>query len=391
MGEQANAFVEEFDLAPMGEGVLDGLRFAVKDLIDVAGRVTGSGNPTWAATHAPAARHAPSLTALLQAGGRCVGKTQTDELAYSLMGVNAHYGTPVNPAAPDRAPGGSSSGSASAVAAGSIDFAIGTDTGGSVRLPSSFCGIYGLRPTHGRVSLEGVTPLAESFDTLGWFAREPALLARVAEALGVEPQGPKPLSLSAPSDLWALAEPATAETLRPALAEVEALLGGADPAPLRGEGADYADLRQLFGVAQAHEAWTAHGAWIDAEAPNFGPGIKERFAAAKAVTEEQAAEARLARDQVKSAVRNMLDPEQVIAIPTSPAPAPLLDAGPADLDAFRGRALALLCVAGLAGLPQISMPMGLVDGAPVGLSLIGAPGADRALIDLAEQLGSRRR
>ncbi len=181
--EKSRAFLEQFALAPTGNGTLDGLTFAVKDIIDVAGRRTGCGNPRWLETHPPAAVHAVCVEQLLAAGARCVGKTVTDELAFSLLGENPHDGTPLNPSAPERVPGGSSSGSASAVACGLVDFALGSDTGGSVRVPASNCGIFGLRPSHGRISVAGVMPFAPTFDTIGLFARRPALLARSASML----------------------------------------------------------------------------------------------------------------------------------------------------------------------------------------------------------------
>src|SRR5688500_36916 len=171
------------ELEGAADGPLAGLTFGAKDIYDVAGRKTGFGSPEWLATHDEASATAPAIQLLLDAGARMVGRTQTDELTYSLNGENAHYGTPSNVNAPGRIPGGSSSGSAAAVAAALVDFALGSDTGGSVRAPASFCGIYGMRPTHGRVSLEHACPLASSFDTAGWFARDPAVLARVGRVL----------------------------------------------------------------------------------------------------------------------------------------------------------------------------------------------------------------
>ena len=138
---QSNAFVATFDLLPTGTGSLDGLCFAVKDVIDVAGCKTGCGNPTWRDSHPPAVAYGVCVEQLLRAGALCVGKTICDELAFSLLGENHFYGTPLNPQAPDRVPGGSSSGSACAVACGLVDFALGADTGGSVRVPASNCGI----------------------------------------------------------------------------------------------------------------------------------------------------------------------------------------------------------------------------------------------------------
>src|SRR4051812_37676361 len=181
--EQSGAFIETFTLPATNDGPLRGLRFAVKDLIDVAGHRTGCGNPTWLATHPPANVSAVCVEQLLAAGAQCEGKTITDELAFSLLGENHHYGTPLNPAAPDRVTGGSSNGSASAVACGLVDFAIGTDTGGSVRVPASNCGLWGWRPSHGLISVAGVMPFAPTLDTVGRFARTAQLLQRVAEVL----------------------------------------------------------------------------------------------------------------------------------------------------------------------------------------------------------------
>ncbi|PKI51559.1 hypothetical protein CRG98_028119 [Punica granatum] len=144
-------------------------------IFDVEGQVTGFGNPDWARTHSAACSTAPSVLAVLEAGATCVGKTVMDEMAYSINGENKHYGTPRNPCAPDRVPGGSSSGSAVAVGAMLVDFSLGTDTGGSVRVPASYCGIYGFRPSHDVVSTSGVIPMAQSFDTVGHVVKKTTL------------------------------------------------------------------------------------------------------------------------------------------------------------------------------------------------------------------------
>src|SRR3954451_20108750 len=181
--DQSGAFIETFTLAAAKDGPLRRLTFAVKDLIDVAGYRTGCGNPTWLATHPPASVSAVCVEQLLAAGAQCEGKTITDEFAFSLLGENFHYGTPLNPAAPERVPGGSSSGSASAVACGCVDFAIGTDTGGAVGVPASNCGIWGWRPSHGLISVAGVMPFAPTLDTVGVFTRSGTLLEQVAGVL----------------------------------------------------------------------------------------------------------------------------------------------------------------------------------------------------------------
>ena len=139
-------------------------------MYDIAGERTGCGSPEWLATHPPATRNCPPVQKILDAGATIIGKTVCDEFFYSVSGANAHYGTPVNARAPGRLPGGSSAGSAAACGAGLCDFALGSDTGGSVRVPASFNGIYGLRPTHERIEHSGVADMAPTFDVPGWFA-----------------------------------------------------------------------------------------------------------------------------------------------------------------------------------------------------------------------------
>ena len=257
--------------APTGTGALSGLTFAVKDLFDVAGHPTTYGNPGWARTHPAAVATAPPVAALLEAGARLLGKTKTVELAYGLTGENVWHGTPLNPRAPGRFPGGSSCGSAAAVAGGQVDFALGSDTGGSVRIPASYCGLFGIRPTHGAITLAGARPLAPSLDTLGWFARGAGLLARVGGVLLPASAGAAGGPLLRVVPAWDNARPEVARALLPALAALEGVLGRAvdlDPVP---EGLD--TVFAHFRAVQAEEAWASLGAWIEAHRPAFGPGV----------------------------------------------------------------------------------------------------------------------
>ncbi|MEO1205435.1 MAG: amidase family protein, partial [Pseudomonadota bacterium] len=307
-----------------------------------------------------------------------------------------------NPAAPDRVPGGSSSGSVMATAGGLVDFAIGTDTGGSIRLPAAFCGVFGFRPTHGRVSLDGAVPLAPSFDTCGWFARDMATMIRVAEALGLQSRQAAtelktPKRLATPSDMWALAAPSVRDVLTPMRARAMTVLGEvsagevgmgeagfngeADDAPLNPDGFDV--WRDVFRICQGAEIWEVHGAWVSSHTPRFGPGVRERFEAASQITSAEAKAAREKRGSITGTLDTILSEGVVLAFPTSPGPAPLRSDTDASVDAFRADALSLLCCAGLAGLPQITIPAGTLDGAPVGFSLMGARGTDRELLDLA--------
>lgn len=372
--------------AGASEGPLAGLTFAVKDLYDVAGVVTGYGNPDWARTHPPATSDAAVVTALLEAGARLVGKTKTVELAYGLTGENVWHGTPTNPAAPDRFPGGSSCGSAAAVAAGLCDIAMGSDTGGSVRIPASYCGIYGIRPSWGAVSLTGACPLGPAFDTAGWFAARASVLRRAGDVL-LPPGGEGPLGpLLKVQEAWVNAEPATAVALGDGLAAAESVLGHALPVHVAPEGLD--EFYENFRCAQAAEAWISLGPWIEATNPAFGPGVKERFSTAKAMDPAKAAAGRAFRRVVQARMRGLLGGGAVLVYPTAPAPAPLLSVSLEEQNAVRERTMGVTAIAGLAGLAEVTIPAGRAGGAPVGLSLVAAAGRDRALLALAERVAA---
>jgi amidase len=372
--------------AGASEGPLAGLTFAVKDLFDTAGDVTGYGHPDWARTHPPATGDAAVVTALLEAGASLVGKTKTVELAYGLTGENVWYGTPLNPAAPDRFPGGSSCGSAAAVAAGLCDIAMGSDTGGSVRIPAAYCGIYGMRPSWGAVSLTGACPLAPTYDTAGWFAARAALLRRVGEVL-LPPGESAPVGPAIKvQEAWMNAEPAVAAALAAALEAVEAVAGPVLPAQLVPEG--LAVLYEHFRATQAVEAWTSLGPWIAATSPQFGPGVRERFAAARAMDPAKAAAGRAFRRAFAARIRPLLGGGAVLIYPTSPVPAPLLSASQAEQEAVRERTMGVTAIASLCGLPEVTIPAGRSGGAPVGLSLVAGPGRDRALLALAERVAA---
>lgn len=381
MQDTVNAFVNFVSRAPTGQGPLSGLTCGVKDLYDFAGHVTGYGNPVWLKTHQPAPKNAAAVDRLLEAGVRCVGKTHTDEIAYSLMGVNAHYGTPTNSAAPERVPGGSSSGSAAATAAGLVDIGLGSDTGGSVRLPASFCGLYGMRASHGRISLQGARPLAPSFDCVGWFTKNLRLFEKTARVFGLEKKALRNVQLLLPEDVWALADAEVQNALKPVLARLERLRGKARSIVIAPDG--LAPWRETFRRHQAFEIWQCHGRWIERHKPAFGPGIKDRFEMARSITEQEFLRARDRRKVILQRMDEILAPDRILIMPTSPGPAPRRDANLAALEDFRTRALAMLCVAGLAKLPQFNLPAASLQGAPIGLSLVGAHNTDETLIALA--------
>jgi amidase len=278
LDDPAGAFCRENHVALDGTGVgpLAGLTFAAKDVFHIAGVRTGFGSPSWLATHEPATHTAEAVERLLNAGASMVGKTHSDELAYSLTGENVHYGTPLNSRAPDRIPGGSSNGSAAAVAAGLVNFSIGTDCGGSVRLPASYCGILGMRPTVDRVPVDGVIPFGPPFDVVGWFANDADLLEAIGRILMDDDSAPPPpRRLLRTTDAFALVDDAVTDALAPAIARVADAIGGIQDATVAPEG--LGDWFETFRVLQAASIWSNHGDWITRTRPAFGPGVKERF------------------------------------------------------------------------------------------------------------------
>jgi amidase len=371
-------------------GPLAGVTFAVKDIFDVAGTVTGRGNPDWLASHGPAATNAPAVQALLDAGARLVGKTITEELAFSVVGANPYYGTPVNIAAPGRVAGGSSSGSAAAVGGAVVDLALGSDTGGSVRVPASYCGVYGMRPTHGRISLDGVMPLAPSFDTVGWFARDPKLFATAGRILlGDAPADSRPSRVLLATDAFARVEPGVAEALQPAIRHVEAWLGAAAPVAVSDAGLDA--WHDVFRTLQGAEAWTAHGAWIDSARPRLGPLLQQRLEFIKTIRSDEVGAAEVRRRAICDHLDALLGSDAVLILPSAAGVAPPIDATVAEHEAVRARVIGIACIASLGGLPQVSLPLARLAAGPVGLSLIAPRGRDGVLLDLvAEGIGELR-
>lgn len=367
-------------------GPLSGLTFAAKDLFDVAGYPTSAGSPHMLALSGIKTRTAPTVQKLLDAGARLVGKTITDELAFSMSGKNAHFGTPVNGGAPDRIPGGSSSGSAAAVSNGLCDFALGTDTGGSVRAPANHCGLFGIRPTHARVSLELCHDLAPSFDTCGYFTRDGATFEQVGEVLLGEdgtplPQNPRVLLAR---DAFGLLHGPVREALAPALRQTETVLGEVQKVDVATEG--FTALYRAMRYIQSREAWAVDGPMIERYNPPLGPGVADRFEFSKAVTDSQFTEAQVIRAAFRKRFNALLGTDAVLILPTMPDIAPLLTESDESLNDYRNNALNLLCLSVLSSLPQVSIPLASRSGAPLGLSLMGPAGSDLSLVRLARQI-----
>uniref|UniRef100_A0ACD5Y437 Uncharacterized protein n=1 Tax=Avena sativa TaxID=4498 RepID=A0ACD5Y437_AVESA len=420
------AFMEKFVLLPPPDAdpssqqqlllPLQGLTFAIKDIFDIAGRVTGFGNPDWRRTHAPAAATAPAVLAALAAGATGVGTTVMDEVAYSINGENAHYGTPANPCAPGRVPGGSSSGSAVAVAACQADFALGTDTGGSVRVPAAYCGVFGLRPSHGLVSSQGVVPMAQMFDTVGWFARDLATLSLVTDVM--LPPAPlvaeRPSRLMIPADCFRIlgssVDDHTYEIVNASVAKIfgsDAVVDNSnlgdfvssnvpsigkfivvDDSSASSSGVPaLSAISHAMRLLQRSEFKANHAEWVNTVKPSLGPGIRERVQEAIASQDEPAMEdLHAVKTEFRSALAALLKEDGILAIPTVPGAPPRLCTEAVALENFRARAFSLLSVAGLSGVCQISIPLGTRDGVPVSVSLLARHGADRFLVGVAQEL-----
>ena len=366
-------------------GPLAGLTFVAKDLFDVAGHPTGAGNPDWARVNPIPTKNAWAVQTLLDAGATLIGKSITDEISLGILGENAFDGTPLNPKAPDRVPGGSSSGSVSAVAQGYCDTALGTDTGGSVRVPASFCGVYGLRPTHGRVPLDGMLPQAPSSDTTGWFARDAQTFARVSSVMlneGVPDALPTKLVIA--TDAFGFADEAVQAALQPMVDRLRSLIGNSREALLAPQGLSVWARAQR--VLQPSEAWHTFKEWIERDNPRLAFQVARNLAAAAMISDVERNWAGLMRDEARARLRSVVPPGTILCLPTTPSPAPLKGRPMRELDLLRDRITCLAAHGGLTGHPQLNLPGADVDGAPVGLSIIAARGHDMALVAVAQAL-----
>lgn len=367
---------------PQGVGHLSGMTFAVKDLFDLEGYPTGFGQPHLLANSGIKTASAHMVRDLLDQGAQCVGKTHLVEMAFALTGRNVHFGTPINPNAPDRLPGGSSSGSAAAVAGGQADIGLATDTLGSIRVPASYCGLFGLRPTHGRLSLEGACPLAPSLDTGGWLTRDAETLSRLAE-LFLPGNTHSPIRLRVPIALTRDLEPSVASAFEIYLQRIRSIFDDIKEISL-----DPRTVQQwveTVRIIQGYEAWKAHGAKIERLRPELGPGIRERFIFAASVSRQDYQTAILARDRLRQDAETLIE-GAILILPSAPGPAPLRSAPDENLEVHRTALHRQLSLASLFSLPELSLPALRVDGLPVGISLIGPPGHDLRLCQMAETL-----
>ncbi|MFT4213157.1 MAG: DUF3225 domain-containing protein [Microbacterium sp.] len=386
------------------EGPLAGLTVAVKDLFAIKGYRIGAGNPTYLDSARPEPHTAPAVSELLHGGASLRGIARTDEFAYSIAGDNVHYGTPPNGALPGALPGGSSSGPASAVSTGQADIALATDTAGSIRVPASYQGLWGLRTTHGLVPRQGLLPLAQSFDTIGWLTRDGETLQRVAEwALGFggsesteriygESGADLPWRLLVVAEAVDAVDAATRTAFDAFLVRLAAC---DDPPQLRRQ--SIGDLDEFYGpfrTVQAAEAWRSDGDWLRAHPDAVGPAVAERFRLASEVTPEAEASARAALEPQRALLQRLTDGD-VLIMPTVPGPAPARTARGPQIDAIRQATLRMTSPAAVGGLPALTVPLLTVPSplgpAPVGVCLISRAGTDLALVRLARRIAAATR
>jgi amidase len=360
------------------DGALAGETVAVKDLYAVAGQRIGAGNPEWL-QHAPVeTEHADAVARLLDAGAEIRGIARTVELAYSLTGANPHYGTPPNPRAPHRLPGGSSSGSASAVSLGHASIGLGSDTAGSIRVPAAYQGLFGIRTTHGAVSTDGMVPLSPAYDTVGWLTRSAFLLRAVGDVLLPASSAQQPTAgsetLVVVPELLDLATPDVAAAIRSWLPQS----AREEHWPLH----RLEDWAAAFRTHQSAQAWRSHGEWLAPRLDTLGADVRRRFEDGSRVTDDQAEEAARVTTAAGQLIRDLVG-DRVVVLPSASSVAP--EPG-ADAQAVRDATFRITCLASLGGLPAVSIPLRTTAGLPTGVCLVAAPGRDRDLLDLASRL-----
>lgn len=411
--EDYGAFIERFELLPFpqppppaAKQQLSGLTFAINDVFDVKEHVTGFGNPDWNRTHEEAGKTAVVVTTLLKNGATCAGKTVIDELSFGITGENSHYGTPTNPVMPSYIPGGSSSGSAVSVAAELVDFAIGIDTIGGVRIPASFCGVLGFRPSHGVVSTIGVLPNSQSLDTVGIFARDPSVLHRVGHVLlrlnPVEPRRTRRILVA--DDLFQLSKVPQQKTVYIVSKVTEKLSGYQAPnhmnigqyilsnvpglkyfreqtANLQNGTNTLKALSSVMLLLQRYEFKTNHEEWINRVKPRLGSDVSDRIHAAITATHENIKAYYKVRTEMRAALRSLLKDDGILVVPTV-ADTPLkLNSKKALLSEFHDRAFSLLSITTMSGCCQVTVPFGKHEDCPIGVSFIAFHGSDKFLLD----------
>ncbi|CAN4088737.1 unnamed protein product [Withania somnifera] len=412
------AFVERLNLLPPPQPPppkaphpLTGLTFAISDVFDINGFVTGFGNPDWTRTHEPAIQTSTVVSSLVEGGATCTGRTVVDDMTFGISGEQRHFDTPTNPAAPARMPGGSSSGAAVAVAANFIDFSLGTDAVGGVRVPAAYCGVLGFRPSHGTVAHTGIIPVSASLDTVGWFAREPSILRRVGHVLlqvpFAAPRNPRNIviaddcfqSVNFPGDCISQAVTKAVEKLfgRQILSHenLEAYLNSKVPslklfAGKKSNGERKSSSTNMLAYAmhilRRHEFKENHLEWINAVKPNLDPVISTQMQGALEVTDANIDSCQTIRNEMRSALNDLLKDDGILVIPTVAEPPPKIGAKEIQSEDYQIRSFSFSSIASMSGGCQVCVPMGFHDKCPMSVSFVARQGGDRFLLDTIQTM-----
>ena len=343
-------------------GLLAGVPYLLKDLFDIAGLPTRAGSAFLTEVRPTPAADCQLVRTLRAAGAACAGKTHLHEFAYGITGENPHYGDCEHPQFPGRTTGGSSSGSAAAVSAGIVPFAIGTDTGGSVRLPAAFCGLFGFRLTpHDRFIADAI-PLASSFDTAGWFTANAEDMHLVTRTLcGIEP------SASSPRGCY-LARPGLDAATATACLDASRRLGSSAEADLHRElTAVFSDAVEIYSTLVAAEAWQVHKNWFEPFRSRYDPFVWNRLDRARTIGVGEIERARNRLAQVRETWSAFFRDHDFLVLPAAPFGA--LTKPECTLET-RNRILTLTAPASLGGRPVLTVPVALPSGLTTGLQVV---------------------
>ncbi len=381
------AFVRENHIALKGSGTgeLNGLTFAAKDVFKIRGSTFGNGHPDWLRTHEPDDFTSSTIQRLLDNGADLVGKTVCDELCFSISGENWNYGSPINPHDPRRYTGGSSSGSGAATSGGLVDFALGSDCLGSVRVPASYTGVFGVRPTYDRVPSDGEAEYCPSMDVLGYMASDPEIFRTVSRTiLGEDPHPVKLNKLVIAKDCFNAVNPQVYDDMKPAIEHIAANLSSVEEREISPDGLD--EWIKVFQQVQGYEVWQSYGGWVRAHRPVLSRGPRERLAWASTVTLPEYNAGLAKMREISKHIRDMLANGEVLLMPTAASVAPLRTAPLEEINATRLQSTYLLCVSPLSGIPQMTLPMVMQDDLPLGLSLLSGFNTDLALANLSADI-----
>ncbi|KAL3574988.1 hypothetical protein D5086_023089 [Populus alba] len=412
------AFIEKLLLVPPPQPPppkaphpLTALTFAVSDLFEIEGYVSGFGHPEWAKTHQAASQTSLVVSTLVDGGATCVGKTVIDELAYSIHGENKHYGTPINPVVPTRVTGGSCSGAAVAVAANLVDFSLGVDTVGGVRVPAGYCGVIGFRPSYGAISKTGVLPVSASLDTVGWFAKDPNILRRVGHVL-LQPafgghRSPRQIIMA--DDCFQLLKIPVDRVAQVVFNSTEKHFGRQ---VLKHEILDVylnskvpslkefhnkktngevktSSIRLLAHVMQLlhrYEFRSNHEEWINTEKPILEPDFSAQMNEIMKISEAEIELCKSIREEMRLAISSLLKDDGILVVPTMAYLPPKLDGKEILSEEYQSSSFSLLSIASLSGCCQVTVPLGYYDKCPVSVSLIARHGNDRFLLDTLQTM-----